>query len=115
MVGVMKPVGTSFKRSYAYTVVFSAPAPAAGHCQLTPPPVTPGHSQSSLGQSLVVSLLLFPGSILGISRLKWAGMDEFNSDDHYIYYCGQESFSRNGIAIIVNKRVKCGTWMQSQK
>ena len=40
-----------------------------------------------------------------ISKLKWAGMGEFNSDDHYIYYCGQESLRRNGIAIIVNKRV----------
>ena len=43
--------------------------------------------------------------ILGISELKWTRMGEFNSDDHYIYYCGQESFRRNGIAIIVNKRV----------
>ena len=43
--------------------------------------------------------------ILGISKLKWAGMDEFNSDDHYIYYCGQESPRRNGVALIVNKRV----------
>ena len=44
--------------------------------------------------------------ILGISELKWTGMGEFNSDGHYIYYCGQESFRRNGVAIIVNKRVK---------
>ena len=43
--------------------------------------------------------------ILGISELKWAGMGEFNSDDHYIYYCGQESLRRSGVAIIVNKRV----------
>ena len=43
--------------------------------------------------------------ILGISELKWTGMGEFNSDDHYIYYCGQESFRRNGVAIIVNQRV----------
>ena len=43
--------------------------------------------------------------ILGISKLKWTGMGEFNSDDHYIYYCGQESFRRNGVAIMVNKRV----------
>ena len=43
--------------------------------------------------------------ILGISKLKWTGMGEFNSDDHYIYYCGQESLRRNGIAIIVNKGV----------
>ena len=44
--------------------------------------------------------------ILGISEVKWTGMGEFNSDDHYIYYCGQESLRRNGIAIIVNKRVQ---------
>ena len=44
-------------------------------------------------------------NILGISELKWTGMDEFNSDDHYIYYCGQESLRRNGVALIVNKRV----------
>ena len=43
--------------------------------------------------------------ILGISELKWTGMGEFNSGDHYIYYCGQESVRRNGVAIIVNKGV----------
>ena len=43
--------------------------------------------------------------ILGISELRWTGMGEFNSDDHYIYYCGQESLRRNGVAIILNKRV----------
>ena len=43
--------------------------------------------------------------ILGISELKWTGMGEFNSDDHYIYSCGQESLRRNGVAIMVNKRV----------
>ena len=43
--------------------------------------------------------------ILGISKLKWTGMSEFNSDDNYIYYCEQESLRRNGVAIIVNKRV----------
>ena len=53
--------------------------------------------------------------ILDISELKWTGMDEFNSDDHYIYYCGQESLRRNGVAIIVNKSPKFCTWMQSQK
>ena len=45
-------------------------------------------------------------NILGISELKWTGMDEFRSDDHYIYYCGQESLRRNGVAIIVNKTVQ---------
>ena len=44
--------------------------------------------------------------ILGISELKWTGMGEFKSDDHYIYYCGQESLRRNGVAIIVNRRVR---------
>ena len=44
--------------------------------------------------------------ILGISELKWTGMGEFNSDDHYIYYCGQESLRRNGVAITVNRRVR---------
>ena len=47
--------------------------------------------------------------ILGISELKWTGMGEFNSDDHYIYYCGQESLRRNGVAIMVNK--KLGTYL----
>ena len=45
-------------------------------------------------------------NILGISELKWAGMGDFNSHDHYIYYCGQESLRRNGVAIMVNKRVR---------
>ena len=44
--------------------------------------------------------------ILGISELRWTGMGEFNSDDHYIYYCGQESLRRNGVAVVVNKRVR---------
>ena len=43
--------------------------------------------------------------ILGIRELKWTGMGEFNSDDHYIYYCGKESLKRHGVAIIVNRRV----------
>ena len=45
-------------------------------------------------------------NILGISKLKWTGMGEFNSGDHYVYYCGKESLRRNGVAIIVNKRVQ---------
>ena len=54
--------------------------------------------------------------ILRINELKWTGMGELNSDDHYIYYCGQESLRRNGIAIMVNKRSpKSSSWMQSQK
>ena len=53
--------------------------------------------------------------ILGISKLKWTGMGEFNSDDHYIYDCGQESLRRNGVAILVNKSLKCSDWIQSQK
>ena len=54
-------------------------------------------------------------NILGISKLKWTGMGECNSDNHGIYYCGQESLRRNGVAIMVNKSPKCSTWMQSQK
>ena len=53
--------------------------------------------------------------ILGIRELKWTGMGEFNSDDHYIYYCGQESLRRNGVASMVKKSPKCSTWRQSQK
>ena len=54
-------------------------------------------------------------NILGISKLKWTGMGEFNSDDHCVYYFGHESLRRNGVAIMVNKSPKCSTWMQSQK
>ena len=53
--------------------------------------------------------------ILGISELKWTGMGEFNSDNHFIYYCEQESLRRNGVGLIVNKESKCSTWVQSQK
>ena len=62
MTEVMKIMVTSFKRSCACTAALSAPDPAAGHHQPMPPPETPGHSQTSLGQSLVGSLLLSPGS-----------------------------------------------------
>ena len=54
-------------------------------------------------------------SILGISEVKWTGIGEFNSDDHYIYYCRQEFLRRTGVALIVHKSLKCSTWMQSQK
>ena len=53
-------------------------------------------------------------NILGISELRWIGMSEFKSDGHYIYYCGQESLRRNGVAIRVNKSLKCSPWMQPQ-
>ena len=53
--------------------------------------------------------------ILEISEIKWTGMDKFNSDDHYIYCCGQESLRRNRIALIVNKSSKCGTWSAISK
>ena len=49
-------------------------------------------------------------NILGISELKWTGMGEFNSDEHYVYYRGQESLRRNRVAIIVNKRVRCAVF-----
>ena len=48
-------------------------------------------------------------NFLGVSELKWTGMGEFNSNDHHIYYCGQESLRRNGVALIVNKSPKCST------
>ena len=53
--------------------------------------------------------------ILEISELKWNGMGEFNSDDHYIFYCGQGSHRRNRVALIKKKSPKCSTWVQSQK
>ena len=53
--------------------------------------------------------------ILGISEQKWTRMGKFNLDDHYIYYCGQQSLRRNGVALIVNKSLKCNTWVRSQK
>ena len=53
--------------------------------------------------------------ILGISKLKWTGMGEFNSDDRYIYYCGQESLRRNEETLIVKKSPNCSTWVQPQK
>ena len=53
-----------------------------------------------------LTFILSKYMILGISKLKWTGMGEFNSDDHYIYYCGQESLRRNGVAIMVNERVR---------
>ena len=56
--------------------------------------------------------------ILGISELKWTGMGKFNSDDHYIYYCGQESLRRNGVVIMVNKRVQnavCGCNLKNDR
>ena len=52
---------------------------------------------------------------LGNSELKWTGTGEFNSDDHYVYYCEQESLRRNGVALIINKSPKCNSWVQSQK
>ena len=54
-------------------------------------------------------------NILAISEIKWTRMGEFNSVDHYIYYCGKESLGRNGVAIVVNKSLKCSTWKKSQK
>ena len=53
--------------------------------------------------------------ILAISELKWTWMGRFNTDDHYIHYCGQESLTRNGVVLIVNKSPKCSTLVQSQK
>ena len=62
----------------------------------------------SMNQSTlkVVKQVMAKVNILGISELKWTGMGEFNSNDHYIYYCGQEFLRRNGVTLIVNKRVQ---------
>ena len=54
-------------------------------------------------------------NILGISELKWTGISEFNSNDHYIYYCGQESLRTNGVALVLNKSLKYSAWEQSDK
>ena len=54
-------------------------------------------------------------NISGISELKWTRMSEFHSDDHYIYYCGQESLVRNAVTLIVNKSSKCSTWVRNLK
>ena len=53
--------------------------------------------------------------ILGISELKWTGMGEFNSDDHYIYYCRQKSLKSKGVTLSQQKSLKCSSWVQSQK
>ena len=53
--------------------------------------------------------------ILGSCELKWTGMGEFNSDDHYIYYYEQDSLQRKGVALMSTKSLKCSTWMQSQE
>ena len=73
-----------------------------------------GHNQDKL-EVVKQEMARVNVNILVISELKWTGMGEFNSDDHYIYYCGQESLRRNGIVVIVNKTLKCSPWMQSLK
>ena len=54
-------------------------------------------------------------NVLEFSEVQWTKMDEFHSDDRYIYNCGQESLRRNGVSLLVNKKYKCNIWMQSQK
>ena len=72
-------------------------------------------NQSKLEEVVTQKMARVNINILEISELKWTGKGEFNSDDHYIYYCGQESLRRNGVPNIVNKSPECNTWMQSQK
>ena len=98
MVEVMKIMVTSFKRS-TKALLHSAPNPAAGHRQPTPLPETSGHSWASLPQSLMGSLLLSPG--FWCTQCPVCALQE-----SIFYYCGQESFRRSGVAIIVNKRVQ---------
>ena len=73
----------------------------------TPETTETGYWSMNQGKLEVVKQEMAKGDIdiLGINELKWTGMDKFNSDDHYIYYCGQESLRRNGVALTVNKRV----------
>ena len=74
-----------------------------------------GRKESDITQQLKQEMARVNIKILGISELKWTGMGEFNSDDHYTYYCGQDSLRRNGVALIVNRSPKCSIWVQSQK
>ena len=99
MVEAMKITVNSFKRSHKGTATLSAPKPAAGHCQPKPLPETSEHSWISLGQSLVGSLLLSPA--FWCTQCSLYALQESVS-----YCCGQESLRRNGVAIIVNKRVQ---------
>jgi len=62
--------------------------------------MNPGRLEVVKQETAIVNI-----DVLEISELKWTGMGEFNSDDHYIYYCGQESLQRNGVAIVVKKRI----------
>ena len=133
MVKVMRIMATSFSGSHAPTATLNASNPAQAPanpclCQrlltLTGKsgPVSCGVTAPFSWVLVLTGFCLWPPrvckfevvkkemarvniNILGISKLKWTGMGEFNSHDHYIYYCGQESLRRNGVAIIVNKRV----------
>ena len=69
----------------------------------------------SQGKLEVVKQEMARVNMVGISELRWTGMGEFNSDDHYVYYFGQESLRKNAVATIVYKNPKSSTWMQSQK
>ena len=71
-------------------------------------------NQSKL-EVLKQEIAILNTDILRISELKWTRMGKFNSDYHYIYYCGQETLRRNGVILIVNKSPKCSSWVQSQK
>ena len=65
------------------------------------------HLFKNFAQLVVIHIVKgFGVNILGFRELKWTGLGEFNSDDHYVYYCGQESLRRNGVAIMVNRRVR---------
>ena len=64
------------------------------------------HESRQIGKVVKQEIKRVNVDILGVNKLRWTGMGEFNSDDHYIYYCGQESLRRIGVAIMVNKRVQ---------
>ena len=143
MVKVMRIMATSFNKSHAPTATLNAPNPAQATADprlcrrlLTlrgkSGPVSCGVTAPFSWVLVLTRFCLWPPrvcklevvkkemarvniDILGISKLKWTGMGEFNSHDHYIYYCGQESLRRNGVAISQQKSSKCNTWVQPQK
>ena len=109
---------TSATHCTSQSAAARAPVPAASHCWSVPPQETLTHLKfHNQGKLELVKHRRWRVNIdiIGISELKWTGMGEFNSDDHYICCCGKESLGRNWVALRVNKSPKCSTWAQSQK
>ena len=103
MVEIMKIMETSFKRSHTYTATLSAPRTAAGHCRPTLPPEIPGHLWASLGQSLVGSLLLYPGS--------WCTQGSVCAHQEFIFQsCVSSGSSMVGLMVTSSKRAYAIPW-----